>query len=90
MKNEKIIIDNLHCGGCVNSIQNAISKLKGIENVKVDLASNSVQLSYDDLDQLNLVYKKLSKMGYPKSGTSTNLQKAKSYVSCAIGRMSKN
>ena len=30
---------------------------------------------------------KLSKWGYPEMGTSNLVQKAKSYVSCAIGRL---
>ena len=34
-----------------------------------------------------MLLEKLSKLGYPELGTSNVLQKAKSYVSCAIGKL---
>ena len=38
---------------------------------------------------LEIVLEKLNSLGYPPEGTSTGFQKAKSYVSCAIGKVSK-
>ena len=36
----------------------------------------------------NLIEMKLAQLGFPKKGTGNNIQKAKSFMSCAIGRVS--
>jgi copper chaperone CopZ len=49
-------ITGLHCNACVNRVQRALSGLPGVEQVRVDLVSASVQIkSKNDLstDQLN-------------------------------------
>jgi copper chaperone len=83
------IIQNLKCGGCANTITKELEKLDGISHVKVDLESNSVEFDYTKEDQLVVLEKKLSDLGYPiDSDPNSILKKAKSYVSCAVGRMS--
>jgi len=88
MKQEIIQIENLKCGGCANSIISKISNMKGVEKVKVDHDNNSVHIDYDSDLERNDFEATLRKMGYPKTGESTLGLKAKSYVSCAIGRLS--
>lgn len=80
-------IDNLKCGGCANSITSGLSKLDGIENVTVDLETSTVEIAHSEAVTLDTLKSKLAKMGYPEFGTSNLGQKAKSYVSCAIGRI---
>jgi copper chaperone CopZ len=84
-----VIIQNLKCDGCINSIQKKLSALHGIDSVSVNLEESKVSFDYEN--ELNLLDAKetLKIMGYPEVGQENSLgRKAKSYVSCAIGRMS--
>ena len=85
---ENIIIDNLKCGGCANTITKGISKIEGVSNLNVDVENSNVSFEAENNDVKEVVLKKLDALGYPKQGTSTGFQKAKSYVSCAIGKVS--
>ena len=83
-----IEILNLKCGGCANTIKKGIKSIKGISDVTVDMESSKVTVDTDDESVVLSVKKKLSKMGYPEIGdVNTMLHKAKSFVSCASGRM---
>lgn len=80
---------NLKCGGCANSIKKGLLEIDGVTNVTVDLETSKVALETKDNSVLTEVKNKLSKMGYPEVGDSnTIIHKAKSFVSCATGRMS--
>jgi len=88
VKNTELKIQNLKCHGCANTITMQLSKLEGISNVEVSNETNSVKLYYSNDLNLEAAIKKLSALGYPIEGDSNALhQKAKSFVSCAIGRM---
>ncbi|RPD96421.1 heavy-metal-associated domain-containing protein [Aureibaculum marinum] len=83
-----IEILNLKCGGCANTIKKGILSIDGITEVAVDLDSSKVSVNSENESVLQLVKEKLSKMGYPEAGdANTILHKAKSFVSCATGRM---
>jgi copper chaperone CopZ len=84
-----IHIQNLKCGGCANTITKGISSIEAIQNVSVNVDESTVTFSYETEDQLNEVKNKLKSLGYPEDGEANTLgDKAKSYVSCAIGKMS--
>jgi copper chaperone CopZ len=84
-----IHIQNLKCGGCANTITKGISSIEAIQNVSVNVDESTVTFSYGTEDQLNEVKNKLKSLGYPEDGEANTLgDKAKSYVSCAIGKMS--
>jgi copper chaperone CopZ len=83
-----INIENLKCGGCANSIINSISKIKNVGNVEVNLDNNSVIIDHEDSVTRESLVAALTRLGYPEPGESTMILKAKSYVSCAIGRLS--
>jgi copper chaperone CopZ len=83
-----IQIENLKCGGCANTIKKGLLKLDGITDVEINIDTSEVQISTDDNELIIAVKEKLSSMGYPEVGESnTVLKKAKSYVSCAVGRI---
>ncbi len=90
MKKHSIFVENLKCGGCANTIRKAISKFSGVQNVSVDAESSRIDFEMEDNDQqLTAIKKKLASIGYPEVGDSNSfITEAKSYVSCAIGRMS--
>ena len=86
---QEIYIENLKCGGCANTIKKGISSIKGVDNVDISVDESLVAFVAPE-NVLNQVKEKLSKLGYPQVGDkNTVLHKAKSFVSCATGKMSK-
>jgi len=84
---KQIIVQNLKCGGCASTITKGVDSLEGISEVTVDVDSSSVSFN-TELDNLDFVHDKLAQMGYPADGDANSIgQKAKSFVSCAVGRM---
>lgn len=83
------IIQNLKCGGCSTTITNALNELEGICNTVIDNEQNSVTFEYTEESQVKIVEEKLSSLGYPiDTDPNSILKKARSYVSCVVGRMS--
>ncbi|WP_299525389.1 heavy-metal-associated domain-containing protein [uncultured Lutibacter sp.] len=83
-----IEILNLKCGGCANTVKKGIISIEGINEVNVDVETSKVYIDSIDESVITLVKKKLSSMGYPEIGDdNTIIHKAKSFVSCATGRM---
>ena len=88
MKNS-FTVQNLKCGGCANTIQKNIEKLEGITNVHVE--SSEVFFEHDDEAQSQAVVQTLKTLGYPIETEKNNLAlKAKSFVSCGMGRLANN
>jgi len=83
-----IEILNLKCGGCANTIKKGIISVEGVSEVSVDIEASKVTVNADSEAIILSVKEKLAKMGYPEMGdANTVLHKAKSFVSCATGRM---
>lgn len=83
-------VDNIKCGGCVNSIQRQLSTIDGVNAVTVDVAEGRVTV--DAASELtDTVRQALARLGYPESGTTTGVAAIgadlRSVVSCAIGRV---
>ncbi|MDG1528909.1 MAG: heavy metal-associated domain-containing protein [Polaribacter sp.] len=84
----KIYIENLKCGGCAATIKKGILAVEGVSEININVDESLVEVTTDQ-DVITDVKDKLSKMGYPEVGdANTILHKAKSYVSCATGKMS--
>jgi copper chaperone len=83
---QSIKVENIKCGGCMNTIINVLSKIDGVESVKID--DNKETVSYEGSAQRVEVVDKLASIGYPETGNNNLKHKAVSFVSCAIGRMS--
>ena len=88
MNNTVINIENLKCHGCAATIKKGILKFDNVHNVEVNVPDSTVSISFDGGDDDIRKFKtKLSGLGYPESGNNNIVSTAKSYVSCAIGRM---
>ncbi|GGK55818.1 hypothetical protein GCM10007963_25110 [Lutibacter litoralis] len=62
--------------------------IEGVTEVSVDLETSKVTINSEDVTVLINVKSKLASMGYPEVGdANTIIHKAKSFVSCATGRM---
>ncbi|MFN0728183.1 heavy-metal-associated domain-containing protein [Polaribacter gochangensis] len=84
----KIYIENLKCGGCAATIKKGILTVDGVTDLNVNVDESFVEVTTKS-DVISAVKEKLAKMGYPEIGdVNTFLHKAKSYVSCATGKMS--
>ena len=82
-----IQIENLKCGGCAATIKKGISTINVVNDVAVDVENSMVTIDSENANLLE-IKEKLSKLGYPEAGDkNTVLHKAKSFVSCAVGRI---
>jgi copper chaperone len=86
----RIEVENIKCGGCASSIKKRLLEDARIKNVEVDVASGvvSIEASEDAGSDWKAL---LLKLGYPERGTAEGVAAAtamaKSFVSCAIGRV---
>ncbi len=80
-----IEVENIKCGGCMNSIKNALTKTEGVSEVSIDKETETIEV--ESTTEREKLVKILSDLGYPEKGHNTLLKKAKSYVSCAIGKI---
>lgn len=82
----EIYVENIKCGGCVNSITKSLNTVEKIENLTIDEETGLVKFDGDE-ESRTKVAEKLNNLGYPEIGHNDLLKKAKSYVSCAVGKM---
>jgi len=82
---------NVKCGGCASTLKTKLSDKFG--EIEVDLSKNPREITLDILDENIEEFKKqLKDLGYPLtteklSFIDKNTTKAKSFVSCAIGKI---
>lgn len=85
---QQFVVENIKCGGCMSSIKTALLKLEGVAEVSIDKEIETVTVT-GTMNREDVV-NKLNDLGYPEKGNNTLIRKAKSYVNCAIGRMTEN
>lgn len=84
-------VNNVKCGGCAGSLKKSL--LKDFGAVEVDLTTEPRKISLEiEEDRIEALKLKLKSMGYPLvseqlKGIEKAVTNAKSYVSCAIGKM---
>lgn len=86
----RIEVENIRCGGCANTISKKLRENDQITSVDVDIENQAVTLqSVGDIREAAV--QTLFDLGYPERGSVEGLaslkEKARSVVSCAIGRM---
>jgi copper chaperone CopZ len=85
----QVVIQNLKCGGCAHTIKTELTKLNGVDDVDVNEEMALVEFESENQD-ISAVTARLDELGYPIENDPNNLmKKAKSYVSCAVGRVTK-
>lgn len=83
----KIEVENIKCGGCMNSIKTALLKIENVIEVAIDKETDTITIDAEN-DRAVFV-NTLSSLGYPEKGHNTLLHKGKSFVSCAVGNLTK-
>ena len=77
-----IIVQNLKCGGCVNTITNKLSDIKNISDVKIHVEESKISFHYIEEADALLVKEKLKNIGYPSiEEENSMLSKTKSFIS---------
>ncbi|KZX11146.1 heavy metal translocating P-type ATPase [Methanobrevibacter filiformis] len=65
VKNVKISIEGMHCGVCANTIEATVNKLEGVDNVSVNLSSNSANIKFDsDKITINEINENIENLGF--------------------------
>lgn len=87
-------VENVKCGGCANTLKTKLKDKFGEVEVDLEKFPRKITLDLDPqrTEELSVALKKL---GYPLSSdrlgfVDTASTKAKSFVSCAIGKMDQN
>ena len=87
----EISVENIKCGGCANTITTKLNTIDAVEASDVNVENGVVTITGDETQKIE-VTALLLKLGYPETGTAEGLKaakaKAKSFVSCAVGKMS--
>lgn len=85
-----IEVENIKCGGCVNTIRKRIMALPGVSDAEVMVEKGWVRVEADE-SKRSAVVETLREAGYPETGSAKGVAslkaKATSFVSCAIGRI---
>jgi len=84
---------NVKCGGCASTLKNKLFEKFGEVEVNLDIEPREITLNVED-GELDTLRHLLKKLGYPMASekmgfVEDNKVKAKSFVSCAIGKMNK-
>ena len=86
----EVSVENIKCGGCANSIVKGLQEIEGVASVAVDVEHGRVTIDADDCLRAQAT-ERLLKLGYPEQGSAAGLKaakaKAKSFVSCAVVRI---
>ncbi len=86
--NTTIKIENLKCNGCASTIKKGLLKFDEVTNAEINISNSTVTITFvGNEDTIQDFKNKLSSLGYPESGNNSRLLAAKSFVSCAIGRI---
>ncbi len=85
-----IEVENIKCGGCANTITGRLGRIDGVGTVEVDIEHGRITVEAPD-DSRDRLVSSLLASGYPEKGSVEGMEaakaRAKSFVSCAIGKM---
>jgi copper chaperone len=89
----EINVENIRCGGCASTISSKLKALEGVQSIDVDIANGIVRTEASE-GMLASIISSLLDMGYPEVDTAEGIAaakaKAKSFVSCAVGKFNSN
>jgi copper chaperone CopZ len=87
-------VDNIKCHGCANIIKSSLEK-EGFSDINIDLTCEPRKVTVGITDEAQVAQLRaiLRKLGYPFSDEEIKFAenatlKAKSFVSCAVGKFS--
>lgn len=86
-------LDNVKCNGCANSLKKALKEEFGEVEINLDVLPREITVDILD-EKIEILKVKCKSLGYPFADENLSTidqlsTKAKSFVSCAIGKMEK-
>lgn len=88
-------VQNIKCNGCANTIKKALKADFGDVDIDLTQEPRVVTLKIKDKETENIFCRKMRSLGYPMEDedlrrlTKSGL-KAKSFISCAVGKINQN
>jgi len=84
-------VENVKCGGCASTLKSKLQEPFGVVEVNLETMPREITLEVEET-QLQELRTLLRSLGYPMSDEKLNLfetgtTKAKSFVSCAVGKV---
>ncbi|MDX9992580.1 MAG: heavy-metal-associated domain-containing protein [Anaerolineales bacterium] len=64
----KLSVPNISCGHCVNTIQNELGELEGVQSVKADAGSKAVEIVFEAPASEEKLKTALAEINYPAVG----------------------
>lgn len=64
---KKITIDGMHCAGCAASVEKAIKRVEGVQNVSVQLTTETADIEYEGSYPQQEIQQAVEKAGYELS-----------------------
>ena len=65
MKSVTLKVEGMSCGHCVNSIEGALSNITGVDQVKVNLESGTVDVTFNEKEiTQEMIEKEIEEQGY--------------------------
>ena len=88
-------VQNVKCGGCANTIKEALKDEFGEVDVDLMQEPHVITLEIKDEEAEKSFRKKIRSLGYPMENEELGVftkggLKAKSFISCAIGKINEN
>lgn len=85
---------NVKCGGCAGTLKSKLKDQFGDVEVDLDVTPRKITLDVEER-QIEQLTKALRKLGYPLATDEMGIlesttAKAKSFVSCAVGKMNES
>lgn len=87
MITEKIIVANMKCNGCANTIKKELQKIPNVQDVVVDIELDEIIVTYEEEIRPKIIHT-LHSLGYPEATEKNGLLlQLKSYTSCMLGKI---
>ena len=86
---QTIEVQNLRCGGCANTITKKLNTVPNLSEIEVDIEQSKISFKYESDEDVSAAKQKLKSLGYPTVDEDNSIvDKGKSFVSCATGKLS--
>ncbi|MCX8226846.1 MAG: heavy metal translocating P-type ATPase, partial [Sulfitobacter sp.] len=85
----RLSVQNMFCASCVGRVERALTELPGVSDVRVNLASETVQAQIDAPARISETMATLDEAGYPARTQSVRLNVASMSCASCVGRVDK-
>ena len=95
MKKERFDVTGMSCSACSSHVEKSVSKVEGVDQVSVNLLTNSMQVEYnEDKTNVEIIIKAVEKAGYgaalKKAGQTTKSNGSDKEKNVVSGNSGKN